>query len=120
MSGNKTYQTILVICLGLVVLAVLAHVQPVLWLAVAVGVVALISEKLARLIERGWMIFSETLGKIMSRLLLSLIFFIILTPLALVYRLLGKDGLSLKPAGGNSLFKTRDHQYRADDLEKPW
>lgn len=43
-----------------------------------------------------WMLLSLLLGWIMSRLLLSLAFFLVITPIGLIMRLLGKDLLNLK------------------------
>lgn len=43
-----------------------------------------------------WMIFSIILGWLMTRLILSLLFYAILTPISLVSRILGKKFLELK------------------------
>ena len=43
-----------------------------------------------------WMIFSVILGWFMTRLILSLLFYLIITPIGLVLRLMGKDLLELR------------------------
>ena len=43
-----------------------------------------------------WMIFAVILGWFMTRLILSLLFFLVVTPIALVLKLVGKDLLELK------------------------
>ncbi len=43
-----------------------------------------------------WMLLSLVLGWFMSRLLLTLIFFLVITPIGLIMRLFGKDLLSLR------------------------
>ena len=43
-----------------------------------------------------WMIFSVILGWFMTRVILSLLFYIIITPIGLFLRIIGKDLLSLK------------------------
>ncbi len=43
-----------------------------------------------------WMTFAVILGWIMTRVILSLLFFLIITPIGLVARLFGKDFLELK------------------------
>ena len=43
-----------------------------------------------------WMIFSIILGWIMTRVILSLLFYIILTPIGLILRLFGKQFLELR------------------------
>ena len=43
-----------------------------------------------------WMIFATILGWIMTRVILSMLFYIILTPIGLIARLFGKQFLELK------------------------
>lgn len=38
-----------------------------------------------------WMKFAHALGWVNTRIILSLVYFLIFTPLALIFRLLGKD-----------------------------
>lgn len=52
-------------------------------------------------IERGWMAFAEVLGRIVTTVILTLTYFLVMTPMGLLMRLLGKDLLELerKPEG---------------------
>jgi len=45
-----------------------------------------------------WMIFAVILGWFMTRVILSLLFYLIITPIGLFLRILGKDLLGLKEA----------------------
>ena len=47
-------------------------------------------------LQKVWMAFSIIMGWFMTRLILAVLFFLILTPMALLLRLLGKDLLNLK------------------------
>lgn len=47
-------------------------------------------------IHKVWMKFAEILSRIMNRVVLTLVFFIIITPIGLIMRLLGKDLLNKK------------------------
>jgi len=47
-------------------------------------------------IHMGWMTFSIVMGWFMTRVILFVLFFLILTPTALLLRLLGKDLLNMK------------------------
>ena len=69
-----------------------------------------------------WLGLSLLLGSIMSRLLLSVIFFVIVTPLALVMRLFGHDPMRRKgwKKSTDSTFVSRDHTVEAKDLEHPF
>ena len=64
--------------------------------AVAVAVTAWIYPAPFRKFYRGGMTVSFHMGQVMSRVLLTLFFFLILTPLGLILRILGKDLLGLR------------------------
>tara|TARA_B100000073_G_C23624645_1_gene529994 strand:- start:85 stop:495 length:411 start_codon:yes stop_codon:yes gene_type:complete len=55
-----------------------------------------------------WMIFAMILGWIMTRVILSLIFYFIVTPIGIIARLLGEDFLALKKVSSNSYWNIRD------------
>ena len=55
-----------------------------------------------------WMTFAVVLGWVMTRVILSLVFYFIITPISLVTRLFGEDFLSLKRTDSNSYWNKRD------------
>ena len=55
-----------------------------------------------------WMHFGLSLGKIVSPILLGVIFFGLFTPIAFVMRIAGRDELWLKVKKSSSFWKTRD------------
>ena len=55
-----------------------------------------------------WMIFAVILGWVMTRVILSMLFYLILTPIGLITRFLGEDFLSLKRANSGSYWNNRD------------
>ena len=48
-----------------------------------------------RPLQRAWMIFAVVIGWVMTRIILTVLFFLVLTPVALVARLVGKRFLEL-------------------------
>lgn len=69
-----------------------------------------------------WFGLSHVLGAVMSRLILSLIFFLMVMPVGLIRRLMGKDSLNLKnwKTGDESVFVVRDITFSKDNIEKPY
>ena len=69
-----------------------------------------------------WFGFSEIVGSIVSRIILSILFYGILLPLGFTRRLTGADPLALKRwrADKKSLFVIREIKFKAADLEKPF
>ena len=69
-----------------------------------------------------WLNFSKLLGGIISRLLLSIIFYVLVTPVGLIRRLLCNDTLKIKAFkdGPHSVFNTPCHLYTKDDIIHPY
>ena len=66
-----------------------------------------------------WMTFAAILGWVMTRLILSLVFYFILTPIGLLTRLLGEDFLALKKSKSVSYWNHRDSKIELNqDYEK--
>ena len=55
-----------------------------------------------------WMTFAAILGWVMTRVILSLVFYLIITPISLLTRLLGEDFLALKNTESDSYWNYRD------------
>jgi hypothetical protein len=67
--------------------------QRVWIMASAIGAWAIIFPGLAKPLYWLWMGIGVAIGSVMSRVVMALIFFLILTPLALFFRLKGRDAL---------------------------
>ncbi|MCX6171106.1 MAG: SxtJ family membrane protein [Ignavibacteriales bacterium] len=69
-----------------------------------------------------WLGFSKVLGNITSKIILTVIFYIIVWPIAILRKTMGKDSLQLKnfKKSDGSTFVERNYTYKAADLEKPY
>jgi len=69
-----------------------------------------------------WLGFSHLLGTVISKILLTLVFFGVVTPIGLVRKLLGFDSLKLRDfkSGDNSVMIVRNHIFTGKDIEKPY
>ena len=66
-----------------------------------------------------WMTFAVILGWVMTRVILSIVFYLIMTPIGLITRLLGEDFLALKIKDSNSYWNHRDRSKESNqDYEK--
>src|SRR3989339_1211555 len=52
---------------------------------------ALIAPKISGVIAKGWLAFAHTLGRINSNVVLSLLFYMLLVPIAFMYRTFSRD-----------------------------
>lgn len=73
-------------------------------------------------ITRIWLALADFLATAASALLLTLVFFLLVTPVGVVRQLLGSDPLKLKAwhMGKETLFTTRNHRWLPADMEKPY
>jgi hypothetical protein len=65
-----------------------------------------------------WFGLSKAMGKVSSMLLLGLVFFLVVTPVGLFRRVLGRDRLNLLAfkRDNKSIFTERSHLYEASDF----
>ncbi len=69
-----------------------------------------------------WFGFSQILGTTMSKIILSLIFFLLVTPIGYLRRKMGADTLQLMKwkQGSSSVFRVRNHTFGPDDILNPY
>ncbi len=69
-----------------------------------------------------WLGLSHLLGKVVSTIVLGIIFLLVVTPVAIVRKLMGKDSLKLRAfkASDESVMVQRNHTFTGRDIEKPY
>ena len=93
---------------------------------VTIAIVALVVDmtfpQLYRPVAVLWLGLSDLLGIVVSRILLTVVFFAVLTPIGLARRLLGFDSLKLRDfkSGEHSVMLIRNHIFTGKDIEKPY
>jgi heme A synthase len=93
-----------------------------LYSAMVLHVVNMILPRIFAPVAVLWLGLSHILGTVMSKVLLSILFFAVVTPIGLLRRLFGKDSLRLREfkAGTESVMLVRNHLFVAQDIEKPY
>jgi len=81
-------------------------------LALAVGLPGWVRPTLLRPIFVGWMILAFPIGWVVSKLLLLVLYFIVLTPVAVLFRLMGRDLLKRRLDSGHSSYWITKEQPR--------
>ena len=120
MKGDSVYKNVLIIVTGLLTLNLIFNWVYLLYAALLISLLSLIIPKLAVLIVKLWFKLAEVLGWINSRILLSLVFYFFLLPIAIIYRLFNKDTLQLRKSKIESIYCTRRHLYTKDDIVNMW
>tara|TARA_B100001248_G_scaffold186384_1_gene142249 strand:- start:1146 stop:1556 length:411 start_codon:yes stop_codon:yes gene_type:complete len=79
----------------------------------------LIAPKILKPIYKVWMTFAVVIGWIMTRIILSVFFYSVITGIAILTRIIGKDFLNLKINNKESYWNNRDNDRELkQDYEK--
>lgn len=125
MEKSKINEALLVIMTALLVLYLIGWIshgagKPVfLYLAGGVGISGIFLRPFGRIIALAWYKLAELLNWIMSRILLTIVYVLMLVPVAFLSRISKKDRLRLRRRN-DSMWLQREHRYTGDDLDKLW
>ena len=69
--------------------------------------IAFIKPSLLTNLNKGWMLIGYLLGKVINPLVLGIIFFVLITPLAFFLKIIGRDELNIQSPSSNSFWKIK-------------
>ena len=117
-SNNRSFGILFCIVFLLIAIWPLISSNPIRYWAIVLSITFLISgvvnSKLLSPLKDYWIKLGEILGKVIAPLVMSLVFFIILTPIGLILRIFGKDLLKLKKNKKSSYWLSRDNLKSMD------
>jgi hypothetical protein len=90
--------------------------------ALALQVVTMVAPQVFKPVAVVWFGLSHAIGAVMSRVLLSIVYGLVVTPIGLIRRALGKDSLRLRAfkSDPESVMVVRNHTFTARDIERPY
>ena len=80
---------------------------------------ALAAPATLRPVYRGWMQIGLLLSKVTTPLIMGVVFFLVVTPMGLIRRLIGKDAMERRFNGAAS-YRVASHKAPPKNLEKPF
>ncbi len=120
MTRQDVSKTIIVLCAACVVGCLIFHVQWPLWVALVLMIGLLFEIPAVDVIARWWMRFGSFIGHINSRIVLSAAFYLILTPLAFIYRLFNSGPVEHFTKDRHPSYFENTANPGKEDLEKLW
>ena len=119
---NMAKDTGLAMVLILLIIDYLRRPDWLLMAAMAVLVLVMTWPAAFSPLARIWFGLSHFLGTIVSKILLTVVFFLIVTPVGLVRKFLGADSMRCKAwrEGNDSVLISREQQYAQEDLQNPY
>ena len=87
-------------------------------LAVVHFVLAFVAPDLLGRINNFWMGLGLLMGKVVSPIVMTILFFVLFTPIGLVMKIMGRDELAIRNRGGSSFWKVRTNTKITSDSFK--
>ena len=113
-------KTILVISMGFLIVYLITQWKWAIYITLTVGLIGIVSDYLSKKLDFLWMKLTWILSFIVPNVLLTLVFYLLLFPIAVLSRLFGeKDPLRLRGTT-NSIFKNSNKKFDKVSFEKPW
>jgi hypothetical protein len=122
MTREQAKDTGMAMVLILLIIGVTFTRPPYLVIAIVVHVVNMIAPQLFKPVAVVWFGLSTLMGTVVSKMVLAVIFFAIVTPIGLIRRISGVDGLHLRAfkQGHGSVMVQRNHTFTASDFDNPY
>ena len=101
LPSNKKFG-IFLICIFLLVLFFLKNnlsnllIYSFIFLIISLSIILVTKDSLLLPLNKLWMIIGKILGKLISPIIIGVIFFLILSPVAILFKIIGRDELNLK------------------------
>ena len=111
-SSNRSFGILFSIVFAIIAFWPIINGNPLrLWsipISVIFLVLGLLNSKLLNPLNIVWVKFGELLGRIIAPIVMAIIYFIIVTPIGLFMRLIGKDLLNIKFSKANTYWIKRE------------
>lgn len=117
---HSPIKTVLTIVLGLLFFAMYFKQNNLFLVAFILGVLGLFFPYVAIKIDWFWMKLSWVLSKIMPNILLTIFFYLFLTPIAFLSRIFGEKNVMTIKNTKESMFKEVNKTFPVSSFEKPW
>ena len=117
---SNPYLTIITIIFGLLLINLYVDNKLIIYLCLFLSAMAVFSLKFTKVIETIWIKLSFLLSQIIPNILLTIIFFFILTPTALLSKLFKAKSEFSSKNNKKSFFIILKKSFKKDSFKKAW
>mgnify|MGYP003671210080 CR=1 FL=1 len=117
---SRPIKTVLFISTGFSLVFLITNWKWSLYFAMIIAIVGLISPFGLKIIDYLWHKLGHLWGMVVSKILLTIVFFLFLTPLAWFYKLFAQSDLLDLRNKSDTLFKERNLVLDKKTFENPW
>jgi len=121
MTNAESSKTLSVIALALMVSYYLFKIEVLLHIVFALVFLIVFPNRVSKTMATAWLKFSEVLGRVNSKIILTMIYFVVLVPVAFCYRRFNRNLVDYF-AGRNldSFYVDSNRIYSRESFEKTW
>lgn len=121
-SNNQTKDTGMAIVLILLLIGVFRQEFLFIKIAMMALILTMTIPRIFKYPAMIWLEFSHLLGTVVSKIVLTIIFFLVVMPVGVIRKLLGYDTLKLKQfkKSKDSVMQVRDATFSPEDINKPF
>lgn len=119
-NSLKALKSVFVICLGCIVIGLINHWYWLIYTGIGIGSAGLLSNRATQLIDYLWMKLAFILGLIVPNIILSAVFYLVLSPIAFFLKLNKKKNLLQLRNESNSTFIQVKKSLERKSFENPW
>ena len=118
-QARDTGQAMALLCL---IILIVFKQAPFAGIALIVLLINMVRPQVYKPLAKWWFALSNLLSRIVPRILLGVLFYVMVTPVGLIRRVLGKDPLQLRKwkKGRESVLRERNHTLSAKDIINPF
>jgi len=122
LSNEKALETTGILAFACLIAGIAFQKEYLIYSAVGLLSIGLFFKRISLRIARIWLKFAESAGAFNTKVMLSLVFFLLLTPIAILYRLFYGDFMWLKrkDAHATSLWRAREVTFEPEQFRKLW
>ena len=116
----KSHSTILAIVFGFLIINLFIGSDILLYIVLFIIGLSIMSKQFSDFIEKIWFFLALILSKIVPNILLSLIYFLLLTPLAILSKLFNANTDFKSIDNSESNFKSVKKSFSKESFERGW
>lgn len=121
MNKEQELKVMLVLALACLILFFIFRIQLFILICFLFLLIGIFAGKTSGFIAKHWMGFAHFLGKVNTKIIIFIAFYIFLTPLAVLYRIFNKKQLAdFFGKKDISYFKDINKKYEKKDLQQLW
>lgn len=121
MSRLDIIKTINIIILAILIVDLIFGIEWLIWIAILLAFGNAFESRITAMVANYWLRFSLIIGRFNTTIILFIMFFFILTPIAFIYRRFNREKVHhFQNNLRNSYFDDVRKSHRKDDFDKLW